>query len=44
LWHAGTRFDCLYRPALSYGTAAISMATGYEPAKAYHVYTALFYC
>jgi hypothetical protein len=38
LWHAGTRFDYLYRPALPYGTA------GYEPAKAYHAYTALFYC
>ena len=44
LWHAGTRFDYLYRPALPYGTVVISMATGYEPAKAYHAYTALFYC
>jgi hypothetical protein len=44
LWHAGTRFDYLYRTALPYGTAVISMATGYEPAKAFHVYTALFYC
>lgn len=42
LWHAGTRFDYLYRPALPYGTVVISMATGYEPAKAYHAYTALF--
>ena len=44
MWHAGTRFDYLYRPALPYGTVVISMATGYEPAKAYHAYTALFYC
>ena len=43
LWHAGTRFDYLYRPALPYETVVISMATGYEPAKAYHAYTALFY-
>jgi len=34
------RFDYLYRLALSYGTAVVSMATGYEPARAYHVYTA----
>lgn len=44
MWHAGTRFDYLYRPALPYGTVVVSMATGYEPAKAYHAYTALFYC
>lgn len=44
LWYGGTRFDYVYPPALRYGTAAISKAVGYIPAKAYHVYTALFYC
>jgi hypothetical protein len=43
LRHAGTRCDYLYRPALPYGTGVISMATGYELAKAHHAYTALFY-
>jgi hypothetical protein len=44
LWYAGTRFDYIYPPALRYGTALVSMIFGYAPAKAYHVYTAFFYC
>ena len=44
LWYTGTRFDYIYPPALRYGTALISMATGYLPVKAYHVYTAILYC
>ena len=44
LWYMGTRFDYIYPPALRYGTAAISKAVGYWPVKAYHFYTALFYC
>jgi len=45
LWYNGTRFDYVYPPALRYGTAAL---THYYPrmtaAKAYHIYTAFFYC
>ena len=44
LWYAGTRFDYVYPPMLRYGTAAIAKVTGYWPVKAYHVYTAIFYC
>jgi hypothetical protein len=44
LWYAGTRFDYIYPPALRYGTALTSMIFGYATAKAYHVYTAFFYC
>ena len=44
LWYGGTRFDFVYPPALRYGTAVISMVTGFWPVKAYHFYTALFYC
>jgi len=44
LWYAGTRFDYIYPPALRYGTAWISMLTGFVPARAYHVYIAFFYC
>ncbi|HEY1338803.1 MAG TPA: hypothetical protein VGF59_14905 [Bryobacteraceae bacterium] len=44
LWYAGTRFDYIYPPALRYGTAAISKVTGFWPVKAYHFYTAFFYC
>lgn len=44
LWYTGTRFDYVYPPALRYGTAAIAH---YYPnmttAKAYHIYTTLFY-
>ena len=44
LWYGGTRFDYVYPPGLRYGTAIISMATGYLPVRAYHVYTGLLYC
>jgi hypothetical protein len=44
LWYGGTRFDYVYPPALRYGTAWLSKTLGYIPAKAYHVYTAFFYC
>jgi len=42
LWYCGTRFDYIYPPALRYGTALLSNI--WIPVKAYHVYTALFYC
>lgn len=45
LWYGGTRFDFVYPPALRYGTAALA---NYYPrmteARAYHIYTAFFYC
>ena len=44
LWYAGTRFDYVYPPALRYGTAIVSMVTGFWPVKAYHFYTGIFYC
>jgi hypothetical protein len=44
LWYTGTRFDYIYPPALRYGTAVISMITGFWPVKAYHFYTTFFYC
>lgn len=44
LWYGGTRFDYIYPPALRYGTAVISKVTGFWPVKAYHFYTAFFYC
>ncbi len=44
LWYGGTRFDYVYPPALRYGTAIISKVTGFWPVKAYHFYTAFFYC
>jgi hypothetical protein len=44
LWYAGTRFDYIYPPMLRYGTAAIAKVTHFWPVKAYHFYTAFFYC
>lgn len=45
LWYCGTRFDYIYPPALRYGTAAISkFYPKVVPARAYHLYTAFFYC
>lgn len=44
LWYAGTRFDYIYPPMLRYGTAVISKVTHFWPVKAYHFYTAFFYC
>ena len=43
LWYTGTRFDYVYPPMLRYGTAAIIKATGYIPARSYHIYVSLFY-
>lgn len=43
-WYCGTRYDYIYPPALRYGTAAVSMLLGVIPAKAYHIYTGIFYC
>jgi hypothetical protein len=45
LWYCGTRFDYIYPPALRYGTAAITkFYPKVVPARAYHLYTAFFYC
>jgi hypothetical protein len=44
LWYAGTRFDYVYPPMLRYGTAAVAKVTGYWPVRAYHIYTAFFFC
>jgi hypothetical protein len=44
LWYLGTRWDYIYPPALRYGTAMFSMAAGWWPVKAYHIYIAFFYC
>src|SRR6266853_713281 len=43
LWYCGTRFDYIYPPALRYGTALISKLSGVSSARAYHLYTAIFY-
>ncbi len=43
LWYAGTRFDYIYPPALRYGTALISRFGNVSTARAYHLYTAIFY-
>jgi hypothetical protein len=43
LWYCGTRFDYVYPPALRYGTAALARTFSLLPARAYHLYTALFY-
>ena len=44
LWYTGTRFDYIYPPALRYGTALTAMFFRFPPVKAYHAYTAFFYC
>ncbi|MCC6862008.1 MAG: hypothetical protein IT158_25780 [Bryobacterales bacterium] len=44
LWYCGTRFDYIYPPALRYGTALIARTAGVPEARAYHIYTAFFYC
>ena len=45
LWYGGTRFDYVYPPALRYGTAFIAkMYPRMTEARAYHLYTAFFYC
>lgn len=43
LWYCGTRFDYIYPPALRYGTALITRFGHVTAARAYHLYTALFY-
>lgn len=43
LWYDGTRFDYVYPPALRYGTALISRFGGISTARAYHLYTGIFY-
>jgi hypothetical protein len=43
LWYCGTRTDYIYPPALTYGTALISRFGHVLPARAYHLYTAVFY-
>jgi hypothetical protein len=43
LWYGGTRFDYVYPPALRYGTAILCKVFPIIPAKAYHLYTAIFY-
>lgn len=44
LWYGGTRFDYIYPPALRYGTAALAKFYPMAEARAYHIYTAFFYC
>jgi len=43
LWYCGTRFDYIYPPALRYGTALLSKIPGVVPARAYHLYIAIYY-
>jgi hypothetical protein len=44
-WYCGTRTDYIYPPALRYGTAVISkVVPKVLPARAYHIYIAIFYC
>ena len=42
LWYDGTREAYIYPPAVRYGTALLARI--WIPAKAYHIYTAFFYC
>src|SRR5262249_40616866 len=44
LWYGGTHFDYVYPPALRYGTAALAKFYPMTEARAYHLYTAFFYC
>lgn len=45
LWYCGTRFDYIYPPALRYGTAVLTkLYPPLLPVRAYHIYTAFFYC
>lgn len=44
-WYCGTRTDYVYPPALRYGTAALAKyVPNMLPVRAYHLYTAFFYC
>ena len=42
LWYCGTRFDFIYPPVLRYGTALLT--NFFNPAQAYHLFTAFFFC
>ncbi|MBX5495217.1 MAG: hypothetical protein IRZ15_07760 [Bryobacteraceae bacterium] len=44
VWYCGTRFDYIYPPALRVGTALLTLIPNVVPARAYHLYTAFFYC
>jgi hypothetical protein len=44
LWYCGTRFDYVYPPMLRYGTAGLTKLFPILPVRAYHIYTAFFYC
>jgi hypothetical protein len=43
LWYCGTRTDYIYPPALRYGTVLIAVIGRVVPARAYHLYIAVFY-
>lgn len=43
LWYCGTRTDYIYPPALRYGTVLMSRIGRISPARAYHLYIAVFY-
>ncbi|GAB4357665.1 MAG: hypothetical protein OHK0021_01950 [Bryobacter sp.] len=43
-WYGGTRWDFIYPPALRFGTASLAKFYPMDPAKAYHLYAAFFYC
>ena len=43
LWYCGTRTDYIYPPALRYGTVLIAKLGHVLPARAYHIYIAVFY-
>jgi hypothetical protein len=43
LWYGGTRTDYIYPPAVGYGTALVSRVGHVLPARAYHLYIAVFY-
>ncbi len=43
LWYCGTRTDYIYPPALRYGTVLISKIGHVLPARAYHLFIAIFY-
>ena len=43
LWYLGTRTDYIYPPAVNYAVALISRVGRVVPARAYHLYSAVFY-
>ncbi len=44
LYYMGTRFDYVYAMGLRLGPALLVRAMGLDPAHAYHLYSAIFYC